>query len=61
MLDRLEEVDERYAYYDGSLIFESSEGDTLFPSFGGKWTILEEVDSREDAIKAAEAWKEAAG
>jgi len=60
LLERLTEVDARYAYYGdtsgGSLVVESDDGDTILPPYGGRWTILEEVADREDAVDAATEW-----
>lgn len=65
-LDRLNEVDESYAYYHddetdepGSLVVESETGDTFLPPFEGRWAGLEAVDSREEAVEAARAREDA--
>lgn len=60
-LDHLDEVDGRYAYYydgeGGSLVVESATGDTLLEPYSGRWTVLEAVESREQAVEAAREWE----
>lgn len=64
-LDRLTEVDPRYAYYHedgkqgGSLLWQDDDGDMLITFAQGRWTHLEVVASREEAVEAARAWEEA--
>lgn len=41
----------------GSLLLESEEGDTLIPPYQGRFSILEEASSYDDAYDAAKAWR----
>lgn len=44
----------------GSLLVMSDSGNTLLPPHSAeRWNVLEEVESREDAVDAARAWEEA--
>lgn len=64
-LDRLTEVDPRYAYYHedgvdgGDLLWENESGNMLISCADGQWTSLEAVASREEAVEAAKEWENA--
>lgn len=62
-IDWLNEIEgpRQYGYLtdkeSGVLIVRDPAGDTLIPPFEGRFTVLEEVSSREDALDAARQWE----
>lgn len=41
----------------GTLVVRDEAGDTLLPPYAGRFTVLEEAASRDEAIEAARAWE----